>query len=221
VVATPRTPAEAHAKRGRGRGRPAGAEQGVGREGLIAAARKLLEIQIPSKVTAALIAREAGADPALIRYHFGDRESLLLAVAEEILSEHRLQQPAPNATPAEQVAMRVRGALRLANQARSMQRLLIDELAAAKSPAIRARISALNAGAVARYIQMFDQNQAEPLVPADPLFMFIAVIGMCEFFASARPMIAPLTPADTDFDELSARYAEFAIRLVLDGLRPR
>jgi AcrR family transcriptional regulator len=205
----------------RSRGRPGGGGQATGRESLIAAARKLLRTHPPAEVTSARIAREAGADPALVRYHFGNRETLLLAVVEEIIAAHRAAHPPLDAPPAEQLAGRVRDTVRLARGAQSMQRLLIDELALAKSPAIRARISAMNATAVGLYARVLDQNRPGALEPADPLFVFIAVVGMCDFFASAKAMITPLVPVDTDFDELANRYVDFAIKLVLDGLRPR
>jgi AcrR family transcriptional regulator len=76
-------------------------------------------------VTSARIAREAGVDPALVRYHFGNRETLLLAVVEEIIAAHRAAHPPLDAPPAEQLAGRVRDTVRLARGAQSMQGLLI------------------------------------------------------------------------------------------------
>jgi hypothetical protein len=42
---------------------------------------------------------------------------------------------------------------------------------------------------------------------------------MCEFFAAAQAMIRPLVPAGVNDEELAARYKDFIVRLVLDGLR--
>jgi hypothetical protein len=44
---------------------------------------------------------------------------------------------------------------------------------------------------------------------------------MCEFFAAAHVMIRPLVPDGVDDEELAARYKDFIVRLVLDGLRAR
>ena len=55
----------------------------------------------------------------------------------------------------------------------------------------------------------------------DPLFMHVAIIGMCEFFAAAQTMIPPLVPEGMDAKELAERYKDFIVRLVLDGLRTR
>jgi AcrR family transcriptional regulator len=175
----------------------------------------------PSKVTTAAIAREAGVDPALIRYHFDDRQHLLLAVVEAMLADTRPTAPKLDAKPAERLAGRARAAMQLARSAHSMQRLMVEELASAKSPEIRARISAMNAGAISNFAGLFAQENPDPLVDADPLFVFMALIGLAEIFVTAEPLIRPLVPAGTDFSELTDRYTDFMVKLVLDGLRPR
>src|SRR6187549_2798373 len=71
----------------RGKGRPG--DNSVGREALLATAKRLIEVLPPSRVTISLIAREAGVDPALVRYYFGDRSNLLFAVAESMLDDSR------------------------------------------------------------------------------------------------------------------------------------
>lgn len=206
----------------RKRGRPGSSgDQNVGREGLVAATRRLLMVLPPSKVTTAAIAREAGVDPALIRYHFDDRQHLLLAVVEAMLADTRPTAPKLDAKPAERLAGRARAAMQLARSAHSMQRLMVEELASAKSPEIRARISAMNAGAISNFAGLFAQENPDPLVDADPLFVFMALIGLAEIFVTAEPLIRPLVPAGTDFSELTDRYTDFMVKLVLDGLRPR
>lgn len=205
----------------RGRGRPGVADGGVGREGLIAAARRLLQVHPPAAVTNSLIAREAGVDPGLIRYHFRDRQTLLLAVAEDILIDIRKLILPPSADPVEQLASRVRATVDLAQLARPMQRLLIDELAKSKSPEIRERVTAMHAGAVARWGALFNDAEGAPLKQVDPLFIYVAVIGMCEFFAAAQTMIRPLAPPDSTPEELTDRYKAFIVDLVLNGVRRR
>ena len=65
----------------RAKGRPVTGENDVGRERLITAAQTLLKTLPPARVTISRIAQEAGVDPALVRYYFGDRTRLLMAVA--------------------------------------------------------------------------------------------------------------------------------------------
>jgi TetR/AcrR family transcriptional regulator len=206
------------AKPKRGRGRPQKTEDNVGRAAFIAATRKLLETTPPAKLTTAMIAREAGADPALLRYYFGDRQSLLYAVVEDMLGSRLAAPPLRDVEPAERLAASIRRTGAFAQKARSMQRLMIDELVGAKSSHIRDRMKELNAAAVSRYAQLFEDG--EDLAPVDPLFLYVAIIGMSEFFASAQPMIRPLAPGVSASD-LADRYTEFVVKLGLDGLRPR
>jgi TetR/AcrR family transcriptional regulator len=214
----PRIPAsEARRKRGRPR-----AKQGtVGREAIVAAARRLLDKLPPHKVTISSIARSAGVDPALVRYYFGSREELLLAVIEDILTSWTFAHPPVTAEPAANQAGLVRDKLDFALKVRSMQRLMIDECASAKSAEVRRRVRELNAGAVSRHALMLHSDRKTRVKATDPLFMYVAIIGMCEFFAAAQPMIAPLVPEGVSHDELVKRYKDFIVHLVLDGMRAR
>jgi TetR/AcrR family transcriptional regulator len=209
---------KSEAKPRRGRGRPQKAEDNVGGAAFIAATRKLLQTTPPAKLTTAMIAREAGADPALLRYYFGDRQSLLYAVVEDIVGASFSAGAQREDPPDEALAASIRRTVKFSQRAQSMQRLMIDELANAKSAEIRNRMKELNAVAVSRYADLFDGGDA--LKPVDPLFLYVAIIGMCEFFASSQAMIRPLAPGVPPA-ELAARYTDFMIDLVLDGLRPR
>jgi AcrR family transcriptional regulator len=213
-----KSPKSKAAKARRGRGRPLKTEDNVGRAAFIAATRTLLETTPPAKLTTAMIARAAGADPALLRYYFGDRQSLLYAVVEDMLGARLANPPLRDRPSDERLAASIKRTIEFGQKAHSMQRLMIDELANAKSSVIRDRMKDLNTAAVARYAQLFDEGA--DLVPADPLFLYVAVIGMCEFFVSAQAMIRPLAPGVPP-KELAERYTEFVTSLVLDGLRPR
>jgi TetR/AcrR family transcriptional regulator len=205
----------------RKRGRPRAEQKTPGREGIVTAARRLLDRLPPHRVTNVMIAREAGVDPALVRYYFSSRAELLIAVVEHIVSTWVAGHPAPDAAPAERLAISIGGMVDFARGARSMQRLMIDECAESKLPGIRRRVRDLNTRAVEGYSRMLSQQEGEPLAPVDPLLLYIAIIGMSEFFVAAQPMILPLLPGKADADELAERYKDFIVRLVLDGLRPR
>jgi len=209
----------------RSRGRPRAKQGAVGREAIVASARKLLDKLPPHKATISSIARAAGVDPALVRYYFSSREELLLAVIEDTLANWIFTHPPASAGPAAKLAGIVRDMLDFALNVRSMQRLMIDECASAKSAEVRRRVREMNAGTLSRYALLL-HSESHPgkkneVSATDPLFMHIAIIGMCEFFAAAQPMIRPLVPDSIDNDELTARYKDFIERLVLDGLRAR
>ncbi len=90
-----------------------------------------------------------------------------------------------------------------------------------EEPRGTARVRELNAGAVRYYAQFLHLEGEDAESSPDPLFMHVAVIGLCEFFAAAQAMILPLAPKNLDAKELARRYEQFIRKVVLDGLRSR
>lgn len=205
----------------RSRGRPGTTKDAVGRAAIVSAARLLLEKLPPHEVPTVLIARKAGVDPALVRYYFPNRDELLLAVIQHILATWAAKHPDPDAPPAERLSAHIADMFQFSCRMRSMQRLMVEGCAEAKSPSVRARVRDLNAVAVDYYARLLHLEGEEAQSSPDPLFMHIAVIGMCEFFAAAQAMILPLAPKHLDAAQLAQRYETFIRKLVLDGLRFR
>lgn len=185
------------------------------------AARKLLQALPPAQVTIAAIGREAGVDPALIRYYFGNREALLFEVAQ------RIAEPEDNAalqgedTPSAQLEAFIHNNFRFTRSAKYMQRLMAEELSSAKSPEIQHKLREWQQTPVAFYESVKARDGGATLDPFDPLFLHLAVIGISDFFHSGAAVVKMLTPEGTDLVELEKRYEAFAVRLLLDGLRRR
>jgi AcrR family transcriptional regulator len=205
----------------RSRGRPPAAQALAGRETIVAAARKLMDEVPPHQATISSIARKAGVDPALVRYYFKSRDTLLLAVIEDILNSWNASHPVPAAGPAARLATQVGYMLEFALRERSMQRLMIDECAKSRSVEVRRRVREINAAFVDNLGLMLHPEKSSSRVSTDPLFLYVVVIGLCEFFAASQAMILPLAPDGISPEELTARYKKFITQLVLDGLRAR
>jgi TetR/AcrR family transcriptional regulator len=205
----------------RARGRPGTSKGVVGRDAIVAAACRLLEKLPPHQVPTVLIARKAGVDPALVRYYFPNRDELLFAVVEHTITTWVAQHPEPDAPAAEKLSAHIADMFEFSCRARSMQRLMVDGCAESKSPSVRARVRDLNSGAVRYYARLLHLEGDDAASSPDPLFMHIAVIGLCEFFAAAQAMILPLAPKHLDAPQLAQRYEAFIRKLVLDGLRSR
>jgi AcrR family transcriptional regulator len=205
----------------RGRGRPRSSQAVAGRETIVAAARQLLDKVAPHQATISSIARQAGVDPALVRYYFKSRDTLLLAVIEDILNTWNASHPVPAAGPAARLATQVGYMLEFAMRERSMQRLMIDECAKSRSVEVRRRVREINAAFVDNLGLMLHPEKSTPRGSTDPLFLYVVVIGLCEFFAASQDMILPLAPDGISPEELTARYKKFITQLVLDGLRSR
>jgi len=213
-----RKAATAPARTRRSRGRPSASKGIVGRHSIIVAARQLLEKMAPHQVTMALIARKAGVDPALVRYYFADREVLLFAVVENILADWAPRPPS-DAAPKGQLSEHLANMLEFSSRMRSMQRLMVEECAMAKSASVRSRVRELNDLAVQYLARLLRPDGDAATRSCDALFLHVAVIGMCEFFAAAQAMILPLAPKNMSPADVAARYQDFIQSLVLDGIR--
>lgn len=205
----------------RGKGRPMSAANAVGREALIKAACALLEQLPPSKVTRAEVARHAGVDPALIRYYFHDRASLLKAVVEEIVAQ-RMDPPLPAASAAieDRVRHNIHSFFRFMVQHPFFHRLVIEELADADSDEARDIFRIINATSVDQHTALINEGVAAGIFkPVNPVLMHIAQIGLCEFFVAARPIIENSLGDDVDRAALARDYAELIGDMVIGGLK--
>lgn len=202
----------------RGQGRPS--DNTVGREGVLAKAIELLQEMPPARVTISLIAREAGVDPALIRYYFGDRAKLLLAVVERLISQAPPEM-LESAEPKTELEGRIRHAARFTRSTKNVHRLMVDEVADARSSEARKLQGELNMRAVNAYRDLMVRDEGEELRPVNPLFLHLALVGLFDFFVSAQPVVRNLVAEDTDMDELGSEFEDFVVDLILNGVRKR
>ena len=175
----------------------------------------------PHKATISSIARRAGVDPALVRYYFKNRDQLLLAVIEDTLDSWNGSHPVPAANPSDRLASQVGNMLDFALRVRSMQRLMIDECAGSRSAGVRRRIREINAAFVDNLGLLLHPEKRTAASATDPLFLYVSIVGLCEFFAASQAMIQPLAPAGMEAEEMAGRYKQFIVGLVLDGMRSR
>lgn len=203
----------------RGQGRPVSGKNDVGRERLLAATEKLLRELPPARVTISRIAQEANADPALVRYYFGNRAALLVEVVDRVTA-HPRRMAEPNDQPVATLAEHIGRTVQLVRRAPFLHRLINDELNDVGTEESRARVRDMNLDLVDFYKRLLDDDGGKELGDVDPLMLYVVVLGACDFFSSG-PLIRDLVPADTDMEKLTARFQEFLVKLVLDGLRKR
>ncbi len=204
----------------RGQGRPVTGKNDVGRERLLTTTEKLLRIMPPARVTISRVAQEANVDSALVRYYFGNRTALLIAVVDRVTA-HGLHGGPRIGDPTGALAEHISKTVRFVSSAPFMHRLMIDELAQAGTESSRARVRTMNLDLVEFYRTLLRNDGGKQLVPTDPLFLHFAVLGASDFVSSAAPLIRELLPPGTDMDKFTADFQAFLVRLVLDGLRKR
>ena len=203
----------------RGQGRPVSGKNDVGRERLLAATEKLLRTLPPARVTISRIAQEANADPALVRYYFGNRAALLVEVVDRVTA-HPNRAAMPKDQPVEALTEHIGRTVQLVRRAPFLHRLINDELNDVGTEESRERVRSMNFDLVDFYRHLLDADGGEELTDVDPLFLYVAVLGASDFFASG-PLIRDLLPEDTDIEELTVRFQKFLVKLILDGLRKR
>ncbi len=204
----------------RSKGRPVSGDNDVGRDRLLTATENLLRTLPPARVTISRIAQEAGADPALVRYYFGDRTRLLMAVADRVTAK-TIHAGARTLEPQAALIEHMRKTLALIRSAPFMHRLMIEELTDEGTEDTRARARDMNIDLVAFYRELLAADGGETLREVDPLFLHLVILGTSDFFVSADPVISQLIPPGTDRDELTARFNTFLVDLLLNGLKPR
>ena len=208
----------------RGIGRPAAGPKTVGREALIDRTCELLMQMPPNRITRAEVARHMGVDPSLIRYYFRDRSMLLLAAMEKLTAEfsRMLDQELGQADRGPEGALRARvSALqKFETTYPFFHRLLIDEFVNLNSPAAARFLQQLTAQAMAGYGAILDEGVSQGIFRrTDSAFLFLAVVGMCEFFVNGMPILRIALGKNFDEKGLSARYREFICELLLNGIR--
>ena len=204
----------------RRQGRPVSGTNDVGRERLLAATEKLLRTMPPARVTISAIAQEAKADPALVRYYFGDRAALLVALVDRITA-HQTRSTRAKDDPTAALADHISKTVTFIRDAPFMHRLMIDELAHAESEETRERVRSMNLDLVDYYRDLLHLDNGNELVDADPMYLFLVILGASDFFSSAQPLIREMLSEGTDMDAFTSGFEAFLIKLVLDGLRKR
>lgn len=206
-------------------GRPANADSAVGRDALITKTCELLSKMPPNEVTRAEVARAMNVDPSLIRYYFKDRSTLLLAAFERLTSQflHMVEEATDSSdtSPTARLRARASALLRLETTYPFFQRLILEEVATMQNPAARKLLQDLTERGLSAYNDILQDGVKDGSLRAvDPLCVWIAVIGMCQFFVASAPIqaLARKKSGDKAFTD---QYRDFICELIVNGLHNR
>ena len=125
-------------------------------------------------------------------------------------------------TPESRLRARVSALLKLNVTYPFFHRLMIDELVNLDTPGAVRFVEQLTREGVAGYTDVIDAGVKDGVFRRTSVpFLFLAVIGMCEFFINGMPILRIVMGKDFDQRAISGRYREFICDLLLDGLRTR
>lgn len=215
-------------------GRPAGSKsktgevaQGlaVGRDTLIDVTCDLLKTTQPALITRALVAREVGVDPSLIRYYFRNRSALLAAAAArltelygEMIDEARARS---DGSPESLLRERVRALIDLLATYPYFHRLLTEEIMPSNQPEAREMFRAVTERGTNSYDAILgagtEQGVFDPAI--DRTMLFTAIMGMAGFYMHGLRVIEEAEGVVLPDSETRAAYTDFVCNLILNGIR--
>ncbi|HUN24916.1 MAG TPA: hypothetical protein VMU67_01320 [Steroidobacteraceae bacterium] len=207
-------------------GRPGTRDLTVGAEAIIRNACELLREVNPRELSLLRLARFAEVDRSLIRYYFRDRASLLLAAARHLFGRLKSRLDAAEAALADDPVAQIREfttvLLTFQIEHPYFHRLMIDEVVNAPNKEAQAFFRLVTEQGTRTFRDLATAGRRRGLTRAyDGLFLYLALIGMCEFFVTGRPILKVAFGEDFDVTAANRQYQEFLRDYVIDGIRRR
>ena len=208
----------------RAQGRPPKADAEATRARLIAATRALLHKTKPAKITRDDIAREAGVDPALVRYYFGNKSAVfgeVIRVVSEELKSRRAALPATGPV-VERLAAYLQVWLDVFTENPHFHELVVEQIFNAEEADAQQRLKRFVERAYPELETLVREGIANgELRDAEPRFVYLSIVALTEFFATASPLVEALFGRRGAAAKLRADYGKFAAGLLIDGMRRR
>lgn len=214
-------PAPRRRKQQRGQGRP-GQDGAVGQESIIRAARALLRECTPQALLLKDVAALAGVDAALIHYYFGNKEELIRATVADMMAESQARSRVllrNDWPPVKRLRERLSAVMQQQLAEPNFHRLVVDQLFSRHGDEARKAVEAIAVRGLSLEVDLLQQSRGK-LRQVDPRFLNVYILGLCEFFTSAQPLVEALFGHPVD-QELTDAYIDFAADLLLNGLAAR
>ena len=210
--------------RRRARGRPRDDGASVGADTIVMKVCELLREVAPRDVTLLRVAQHAGVDRSLIRYYFKNRSSVLLAAARylfaQLQNELTVLERIPAETPEQKIRESARALLRFQIRHPYFHRLMVDEVVNSDHPEALAFFKSFTGTAVGYHRDIADSiARSTGMRRVDGAFLYMALIGMCEFFVTGAPILKVAFGRDYDVESVNRQYEKFLTDYVVDGLR--
>jgi AcrR family transcriptional regulator len=173
-------------------GRPGRAGPAVGRDELVRRCVELLDTLPAQQLTFSALARHAGVTPALITYYFRDKSDLQTAVLR-LLRERLGDDLSEEAggKPMDQLRQYIRSLIGIHIRYPYFHDLLYEEMIKARSPSARELFEETTDNGLGIFARILEQGFRDgSMRRADPLMIYVTVIGMCAFTNIAELIIS-------------------------------
>jgi AcrR family transcriptional regulator len=194
---------------------------GAGRQQLMAAACRLMSGRGTVDISIHEIALEAGMSSALIKYHFGHKDGLLLAILEKVIgnSVQRLQllveRPLP---PAEKLRLHIEGVLNVYWQHPYVNRLMHHLLSTSEEARLRVSVNIVKPLLAAQARILREGEASGAFRHVDPTHFYFHVIGACDHLFFGHYALRYALGVDEISDGLRQRYARDLVSTILHGI---
>lgn len=193
----------------------------VGREELMAAACRLMSAQGSVDISIHEIAHEAGMSSALIKYHFGHKDGLFLAILEKVIGDslQRLQQlverPLP---PAEKLRLHIEGVLNICWRHPYVNRLMHHLLSTGQDARERVSLNFIKPLLAAQARILREGERAGAFRHVDPTHFHFLVIGACDHLFFGHYALRHALGLSELSEGLRQRYAQDLVSTILHGI---
>ena len=198
---------------------PRGAD--VTAERLLQAAHEILYERGGAPFSVSEVCGRAGANVAMVKYCFGNKEGLLVALAMRVTASFRGDFERLGETGLawrDKLERHIAGIVRNYLRYPYINRLLADQLSRADEPGSRALSASFAAPMGDFHRELLAEGvRAGQVREVDPTLFFFSVVGMCEFIFSARGWLVHGFGQELD-DDFVERYVAHVVELVLVGI---
>lgn len=206
----------------RGQGRPKASDGVEGAEQLLLAARHLLLTTHPDQITQAMVAKQAGVDPRLVRYHFGNMDNMLFELAKSVIKEvdKRMREASElGGSPFEKITRRIRVLLHVFIEMPMFWPLVVEKIYLTDDEEAADLRRTFNEESYRRLETILMKGIDENIIrkDVDPRFLYLLLIGACEIYVTGKP-ISDVLFSRHEQDNLEDSYAGFLADIIVRGL---
>ncbi|MGE0830415.1 MAG: TetR family transcriptional regulator [Hyphomonadaceae bacterium] len=193
------------------------------RERLLEAASAIMREEDVIDAPVREIADRAGVNSALVRYYFGSKDGLRLAVFERdaaaSMARHAVIMKSKLA-PVQKLSALIREVISYNSEFPSGQRLATSIIRDA-DPSHAVQLFDDIAGPLFRHVEeVLTEGVATGVFrPVDPRHLYFAIVGACGLIFSSRPALHLFFEEKIDCEALRDAHAEAVASIILDGIR--
>ncbi|CAG2161179.1 TetR family transcriptional regulator C-terminal domain-containing protein [Cupriavidus numazuensis] len=208
-------------KPARGPGRPVSDHHFDGKEALLTTAHQLLIESHGLPVSMNYICARAGINQAMVRYHFGGKHELMVALFERVSStwsgpvQELLEL---DIDPRKKLEIHIREIIRNFRAYPYISRLM-TELQLTGDKNLQKRLSNSFVDLLLKFYEHVLSEGAAlgVLRPIEPLHLFLSIVGLCDYIFAAQPMLEAGLGVKMN-DELEVSLIDHTTKLVLNGI---